>query len=242
MTGKKKTRRNIIIGIMAAVLLLVAVVFLFLRITQITVTGNRHYASDEIKSMVFQEKWDKNTIYCFCKDRFFKHKQIPFVEDYKLVFQGPAKVEIIVYEKSIVGCVAYMDSYLYFDKDGIVVESSNKKLGGIPLITGLEYGHIVLHQPIPVEDGTIFGQILNLTQLLSSAEISVDEIHYDSRGDATLSLGEINVFLGSGDEMDGKIAQLKNQLPVLTGLSGTLYLDTYKESDINLTYRFEKKK
>lgn len=242
MTGKRKSRRKIIIGIAAAVIVLAAAVFLFLRITDITVTGNRHYTSDDIREMLFPGKLDKNTVYCFCKDRFYKHKQIPFVEDYKLVFQTPAKVEVIVYEKSIVGYVTYMDSYLYFDKDGIVVESSNQKLNGVPLITGLNFGQIVLHQPIPVDDKEIFSEILNLTQLLTSAGITVDEIHYGSRGDATLIIGAINVFLGDSKEMDGKIALLKNQLPVLTGLSGTLYLDTYRESDTNLSYRFEKKK
>lgn len=242
MIRYKKSKRKIILGIAAAVILLAAVVFLSLRITEITVTGNHHYTSDAIQNELFEGRWDRNTIYCFYKDHFFAHKQIPFVEDYKIVFQSPSRVEVIVYEKSIVGYVTYMDSFLYFDKDGIVVESSDKKLAGVPQITGLKFGHIVLHQPIPVEDKSIFNQILNLTQLLSSAGIAAEEINYDPEGRATLFLGDIDVVLGSDDEMEGKIALLKNQLPVLKGRSGTLYLDTYRESDTNPTYRFEMRK
>uniref|UniRef100_UPI000AF596BE hypothetical protein n=1 Tax=Clostridium sp. NkU-1 TaxID=1095009 RepID=UPI000AF596BE len=85
--------------------------------------------------------------FCLYKDRFKKHEQIPFVEDYKIVFQSPVKVEVIVYEKSVVGYVSYMGSYMYFDKDGIIVESSSGKLDGVPWITGLRFGHIALHQP-----------------------------------------------------------------------------------------------
>ena len=49
-------------------------------------------------------------------------------------------MEIIIYEKSIVGYVSYMSSYMYFDKDGIVVESSSSQLDGVPWVTGLDFG------------------------------------------------------------------------------------------------------
>ena len=140
-------------------------------------------------------------------------------------------MEIIVYEKSVVGYVSYMGSYMYFDKDGIIVESSSNKLEGIPWVTGLKFGHIALHQPLPVENTRIFDEILNLTQLLSTHEIT-----------ASLILGDITVYLGSNDQMSGKISELKDQLPVLTGLSGTLYLDTYDEAETATSYRFVKNK
>ena len=96
-----------------------------------------------------------------------RHKSIPFVQDYKLVFRSPSDVEVIVYEKSVVGYVSYMNSRMYFDKDGIIVESTSETLPGVPKIAGLSFGHIVLHQPLPVEDISVFNEILNLTQVLS---------------------------------------------------------------------------
>lgn len=51
----------------------------------------------------------------------------------------------------------------YFDKDGIIVESTSETLPGVPKIAGLSFGHIVLHQPLPVEDISVFNEILNLT-------------------------------------------------------------------------------
>lgn len=242
MIRPERSKRKIIIGVVAAVIVLLTVILLSIRITQITVTGNKKYSDDEIRSLLFKGDWDRNTIYCFYKDRFQEHKQIPFVEDYKIVFQSPTRVEVIVYEKSVVGYVSYMGSYMYFDKDGIIVESSSEKLEGIPWITGLKFGHIALHQPLPVENEKIFDEILNLTQLLETHEIAVDKIQYDSHGNATLIMGEINVCLGSNDQMSGKISELKDQLPVLTGLSGTLYLDTYDEAETATSYRFVKNK
>lgn len=227
---------------MAFAIVLSAMILMSIRITEITVTGNKHYTAEEIRGLLFKDKWDRNTIYCFYRDRFKEHEQIPFVEDYKIVFQSPARVEIIVYEKSVVGYVSYMGSYMYFDKDGIIVESSSEKLPGIPWVSGLKFGHIALHQPLPVESVKIFDEILNLTQLLSTHEIAVDKIQYDSHGSASLIMGSITVYLGSNDQMNGKISELKDQLSVLAGLSGTLYLDTYDEAETSASYRFVKNK
>ncbi|MDR2022565.1 MAG: cell division protein FtsQ [Hungatella sp.] len=240
MKDLKKSRRKIKFGIAAAVIFLGIVIFLSLQIRDITVFGNKKYTSEQIVNILFKDGWDRNAVFCLYKDRFKKHEQIPFVEDYKIVFQSPVKVEVIVYEKSVVGYVSYMGSYMYFDKDGIIVESSSGKLDGVPWITGLRFGHIALHQPLPVEKEKIFSEILNLTDVLSTKEIIVDEIRYDSRGDATLVMGDIRVFLGSNNQMNEKISELKDQLPVLGGLSGTLYLDTYDEAETVTSYRFVK--
>lgn len=242
MKNYKKSRRKIKIAITALVLTLIAVVLLSLQIRGITVRGNHKYTANQIENLIFKDGWDRNAVTCFFKNRFMKHEAIPFVEDYKIVFLSPVKVEVIVYEKSVVGYVSYMGSYMYFDKDGIIVESSSGKLSGIPWVTGLSYGHIALHQPLPVKDPRIFNKILTLTQLLSTHGIPADEIIYDKKGEATLVLGQISVFLGSYDQMSGKISELKDQLPVLTGLSGTLYLDTYEDTQTVTSYRFVKNK
>ena len=147
---------------------------------------------------------------------------------------------MVVFEKSVVGYVSYMSSYMYFDKDGIIVESSVEQLPGIPWITGMEFGHIVLHQPLPVANQDIFDQILNLTQVLSVNGVRVDKINYNSFLEAELTIGDIIVELGNDDDLNGKVSELSDILPELTGLSGTLYLDSYDENNSNPMYTFKK--
>lgn len=228
-------------GIAAAVILLLGVVLLSVNIKTVTVTGSSRYSDEEIVSMIFGKSMDWNSVYCYAKDRFKEHEQIPFVEDYKLVFQGPSKVEVIVYEKSVVGYVSYMSSYMYFDKDGIIVESTNEKLAEIPQITGLQFGHIVLHQPLSVENSRVFEEILNLTQILSVNSLKADKIRYHPEGEFSLYMGEIEVELGDSSNINGKISELSDMMPELEGLSGTLYLDTYDETNSNMMFRFIKK-
>lgn len=238
MTNSSKDKGKMKIGIMLAVFLLAGIVLLSVKITQVTVSGNSRYTDEEIESLIFRSGWDYNPLYFYLKDRIRPHEQIPFVEDYKIEFQSPGKVEVIVYEKSIVGYVSYMSSYMYFDKDGIIVESTGTKLDGIPWITGLKFGHIVLHQPLPVDNQKIFEEILNLTQILSVYEIAVDRIQYDTHGQATLHIGDIEVILGDNTSMSGKISELNDQLPVLNGKSGTLYLNNYDETSGRTWFSF----
>ncbi|MDD3251989.1 MAG: cell division protein FtsQ/DivIB [Lachnospiraceae bacterium] len=232
------------IGVLAAVVILLLLVLLIVsvKITHITVTGNERYTDEQMIALLFPDNVSRNAGVCYLKDRLQEHEKIPFVEDYKLVFQGPNRVEVIVYEKSVVGYVSYMSSYMYFDKDGIIVESANQMLPGIPWITGLKFGQIVLYQKLPVGSQAVFDEILNLTQILSIYGLQVDRIQYNSFGEANLYMGDIEVVLGSNDSLNGKIAELNDMIPQLTGLSGTLYLDTYDETNSGAMYAFKPKK
>ena len=237
--GGKKT--GIILGVILGIILVLLIAVFTIRIKDVEVTGNKQYTKEQIESLLFDGKWSRNTAICYYENRFREHKSIPFIEEYKISFKSPTKVEVVVFEKSVVGCVSYMSSYMYFDKDGIIVESSSEQLPGVPVISGLEFGHIVLHQPLPVADQDIFGQILNLTQVLNVSEIQVDKINYNTYGEAELVMGDITIELGNSDSLDGKISELHDIMPELTGLSGTLYLDTYDETNSSPTYRFVKK-
>ena len=87
-----------------AVILLTAALLLSVRISEITVTGNERYTKEELTQILFPDQWSRNSLFCFLRDRLQEHVQIPFVEDYELVFQGLGKVEVIVYEKSVCVC------------------------------------------------------------------------------------------------------------------------------------------
>ena len=201
-------------GIAVTIILLAAILLLSVHIQNITVTGSKRYNASQMEEFLFSGRWGKNSAYAYFTDRFRPHRQIPFVEDYKVVFHGPFNVEIIIYEKSIVGYVSYMSSYMYFDK------------------------------ALPVDDKEIFEEILNLTQQLSSYKIAVDRIQYDAHGQATLFIGQMEVTLGSNTDIDGKISTLSDILaaqPQLTQISGTMRLENYSEADSRAGITFKRK-
>ncbi len=237
-TVSRKPNRFLMVMVLLFLVAVIAV--LSVNVRQVTVTGNSRYTQEEIVNLLFQKKLDWNSAYLFWKEKTKEHIQIPFVEDYRVDFLTPFDVEILLHEKSVVGYVAYMGSYMYFDKDGIIVESTDQQLEGIPCVSGLRFGQIVLHQPLPVEDAGVFEEILNLTQLLSIRQLEVDKIQYDSKGEASLYFGNVEVILGDGSQMDGKISLLSNMMPQIRDLDGTLYLDNFDETKTDMISTFKK--
>lgn len=232
------------IRIAVAVILLAAILLLTLQIRSVTVTGSTRYTSEQMEEYLFSGRWGKNSALAYVNTILRPRRQIPFVEDYKVVFHSPFSVEVIVYEKSIVGYVSYMSSYMYFDREGIIVESSGSKLEGVPWVTGMKFGRVILYQPLPVEDPSVFEEILNLTQQLSVYGIGVDRIQYDSGGKASLMIGQMEVTLGDTTDIDGKISTLNDILtdqPQLTQIRGTLELENYTESNSQAGITFKRK-
>lgn len=241
--SKEKARkvRNMMLGGLALIILLVAIILASTRIKSFKVIGNTRYTSEEVVDLIFSGTWDTNAFYCFIKDKTQEHKQIPFIQRYDIDFVGPMEVSVTVYEKNIVGYVDYMSSHMYFDKDGIVVESTGESLDGIPKISGLSFGSIVLYKELPVNNMKVFNDILNLTGALSENSIECDEIVYDNLLNATLIIGDIEVYLGGTEDMEMKIFTLNDILPKLEGLKGELNLSDYNDSSDHESYIFKSK-
>ncbi|HKM21030.1 MAG TPA: FtsQ-type POTRA domain-containing protein [Lachnospiraceae bacterium] len=227
--------------IIIIVFLVIGFAFLYLKtnytVTNVKVEGNEHYSDDEIKDMVIDGKYGNSTIYLFLKYRNKEIKDIPFIETMEVELKSADTINIHVYEKSVAGYVEFLGRYLYFDKDGIVVESSTEQMEGIPYVTGLHFDHVVLHEKLPVENEEIFRLILNITQLLTKYGISTDRIYFDSAYDITLYFEQVKIYLGNSNNIDEKINKLQYLLPELQGLSGTLHMENYSSDTETFTFQ-----
>lgn len=230
---KIKNKRLVKHSVIVLIFLLLVLFLIKLRLSEITVIGADNYDEEEAKELVFSGYWDTNTLVCFVNNLLNIKKDLPFIADYDIELTGLTSCELIIYEKSPVGCVDYMSNYMYFDKDGIIIESSPEKLPGIPVIEGIDFGHIVLGEVLPVENDKIFTDIMTLTQQLDEYEIGCEKIYYSADAQITITLegGNIKAELGTNENISSKISALNDMLPGLNeaGLKGTLYLDNYNE-------------
>lgn len=247
MTGlaifkNSKVLRILLIMVIVMTVLCGGLVFLWYNysITNVTVSGNSHYTDEEIKDMVFAGPYSYNSIVLSMIYRNKSIEDIPFIEKMDVDIIDSNSVRINVFEKAIAGYVEYLGHYMYFDKDGIVVESSNRIIEGIPFVTGLSYDHIVLHKPLPVKKSSVFLTILNVTQLLGKYNIETDRIAFDSDGDITLYFGDARVSLGTDDFIDEKINEMHLLLPQLKGYSGTLHMENYVGEDVNFSFDMDR--
>lgn len=211
------------------------------RIRSITFEGTDKYTEEELTDYIFGELGAVNSLKLAYDLKHSDKVSIPFIETYEINVEYPDKVHVVLYEKSVVAYVIYKENYMYFDKDGIIVESSRELLLDVPLVDGLEFESIVLYCPLPVKDEKVFNTILDLSQNLQKYEIAVDKIHFNEDLSIVLHMGNVKVNLGTGDRLSEKIHELKQIVPELSGLSGTLHMENFKEGNDFITFKKDEK-
>lgn len=222
-----KVRIIILLGIINVLLMASYFVLTHYAVKTVQVDGNKHYSAEEIKAMVMTGYLGDNSLYLSMKYKNKGIEGIPFVETMDVMVQSNDTIRITVYEKALAGYVQYLGRYMYFDNEGVVVESSKVSTKGIPQVTGLKFDHIILHEKLPVENDQIFQNILTITKLLNKYDVLCDRIQFDSSYHVMLGYGSVKVNIGALDNLDEKLMQLPQILPSLAGEKGTLDLQNY---------------
>lgn len=228
----------IILVIIAVILGVMNYLLSTYTIENVYVEGNYHYTEEEIKAFVMEGVLGNNSLYLSMKYKNKGIENIPFVDVMDVAILTPDTIKITVYEKALAGYIKYMNTYMYFDKDGYVVESSSIKTVGVPQITGLSFEYAILGEPLPVEDTSIFNSILNVTKLLGKYSLTADKIYFNPSGEITVHFENVKVSLGNEEaRLEDKLMLLPGFLSELSGKSGTLQMEKYNES--NGQYSFE---
>ena len=252
----KKKRKIIIAAIIVVLLTVIGIVAAMLKITvvytdkngeitnadelgtfTITFTGSDRYSPKELEEYFFNKKADRNPFVFLFKSKFCDKIQIPFVETYDVEMLSVTDYKVTIYEKSVVGYINYMGSNMYFDKDGIVVESSSTILENVPLITGIDFDYIILHQKIPVDNQQIFTILLEVTQLIEKYQINTDRIYISPDFEISLTLDKVTVELGKNQDLAEKIKELKDLLPTLINEKGVLDMKQYNYGNTGYTFK-----
>ena len=233
MEETNQRRKWIYIVICLAILLLFTVFFLTFRITEVKVTGNTYHTEEEIKEHVMGGFLEQNSLLLYLKYRYIGIEDVPFVEKITVTRKSNNKVVIRVYEKSLTASVKYMGQYVYFDKDGIVLESLSEPVEGVPCIEGITFSGFVLYEKLQVEDEGIFKKILDLSQLLERYQLQVEEIRFARDNEVVLRSGNVRVFLGNREFYDEQIVALSEIFPkaLEQNMSGDIDMENYKVGD-----------
>ncbi len=231
----------IITGIIIAIIIFIAIAADYVlknyTITNIYVDGNTHYTDEEIVNMVMVDKLDHNSLYLSLKYQDKSITDIPFIEKMDVNIVSPDTIRINVYEKAIAGYISYLGRYMYFDRDGIIVESSLETTDGVPEVMGLDFNSVVLYQRLPIDNTDVFEEILDITQLLSKYNLNADKIFFDKDYNVYLYFDDVEVTIGTNSHIDEKIIQLQYILPKLEGKSGIPDMEDYDGTSKNIIFQ-----
>ncbi len=208
-----KKRKKLLTVVLYGCLVLAVAVVIFLKMFELkhfTVTGGSRYSAQEMERLLVTKPTDKVSLFFWLRMRLFGAGEIPFVEKVEIELTGRGSVEVTVHDKLVTGCVEQMGSYLYFDREGMVVESSRQRLMDVPLVTGLKFSKIVLRERMVTAKEGIFDVILDLARLIQKNELEVSQIAFGADDAVTLYVDGNVVSLGKKEHYDEALAVLKS--------------------------------
>lgn len=210
----------------ACVILFLALLF---RVTKITVEGNTFFSEEVVASEVCSTFLDKNTITAYIKNHLGFTADLPYVREYEISYPGISQIHIKLYEKAVIAGINYMNQYIYFDKDGVVLRSTKEKIEDIPLFETKSMTTFTLYDKVEMEDEEMLKQIMNLANLFHHYEIAWDKVVFDEDNAAHLQAGKIRVNLGKKESYDEEISALSSVLATAReeNLSGTIDMTNY---------------
>jgi len=203
---ERKSRPMLKIVILIAVLSLAFVIFhMTCRLESVTITGSSYYTAEELKEKLITEKTDSYALLLYLRAKLFGFSEIPFIEKADAELVDKNSVRIVLYDKAVIGCVKTMGRYMHFDRDGIVVESSEERLEGVPEVTGLEFEEIVLYEKLEIKREALFDRMLEITMLINKNKLPVETVEFDKNSAVKLILENAEVLLGKQKNYDLQI-------------------------------------
>lgn len=224
----------------AAVCVCALLVWKVFTVKKVLVSGNEVYSDSQIEKWVLNDRYSWNSLYVLLKYKFSKTEEHPFVDSFEVTLKSPHTIEVTVNEKAILGYI-YIPSLggnAYFDKDGFVVGLSKRKIDGAVKIYGLSVKNVTLYKKLDLKDTGVLKTLLAVTQILKKYDLQPEAILVQDSG-VLLSYGKIQVNVGDETYLNEKIARMQKIFPKIKGMTGTLRLEAWTETNTNIY--FEKK-
>ena len=223
----KQIPRKIAIPILAV--FVVVLLLLLFRVRKITVEGNTFFSEEIVASEVCGTFLHKNTISAYIKNHLGFTAKLPYVREYEISYPSISEIHIKLYEKKVIAGIAYMNQYIYFDKDGTVLKSTKEEIPDIPLFETKTMTTFTLYDKVRMVDESLLKQILNLANLFQHYEVIWDKVVFNEENAAYLYSGEIKVSLGKKEAYDEEISALSSVLATAREkhLSGSIDMTNY---------------
>ena len=224
------------------VLLLAGVIFFFTyyQVDEVQVMGSSHYSEKQIKKMVLRGPMASNSILAPIIYTKKNTKDVPFVEGYTVTRLNRHTICVSVKEKDIVGCIPYLDSYIYFDRNGTFIESSTERNEKIPFFDGIKVKHVIYNEELPIKDKTVMNTAVALSTIFQKNDKIPDHIEFSDDGQISLLYGDITVKLGKDEYLEDKMTRVLAILPLISDKKGILHAENVNDNSKMITLEQEK--
>lgn len=231
---KKITAYIVGLGLLAAAV----VFFTYYKVDSVQVRGTTHYSDEEVKKMVLRGPLASNSVLAPMIYSTTDTDDVAFVDAFKVTQINRNTICISVKEKKPVGCIHYLDSYVFFDRNGIFVEGSKTRDESVPYFDGIQVNSVVMDEKLDIKGDSVLNTAVALSTIFQKNEMIPDHIQFDSSYSISLIYGDIMVQLGKDEDLEEKMNRVIAILPKLTGKKGILHMESVS-TDTN-TFEEEK--
>lgn len=232
----RKEKKVLLLMILVLVILLAVLFFLTsCRLEHIELVDSTKYTESDMKYFLKNDYMDRFTPWVYFKNKHSGAPEIPFVDKLEFEMVDMNTIRIRVYEKKLVGCVYKDYKYMYFDRDGVVIEDSDEYSGNVPIVRGLQFEDCELNEKIETGRNTLFDDILEISQLVEKNSIEAKEIIFTDNAEVELVCPPCVVELGKRDSYDYQLNNLPAVLKSVEGKSMRIDMRFFSENDTTIT-------
>ena len=228
---RKRARRKRLLIILLIILCLLAVLALVgirgFELKDVEVSGNELYTNEQIKKSILNDEYSWNALYVFLKHRLFKEKEVPFIDEMEVELLSMHKIRIRVYEKAMVGYIVANDQNVYFDKEGFVVEISQRLIEGVPKVEGIQCNEVIVYEKLDLDHSDALPLILTFSQQLQKYGLVPGTVRFNKNQSLSAVFGKITVEIGDSEYLVEKVMRLNSIMPQISGKKGTLHLENW---------------
>ena len=230
-TLKRRILKIILGGLFAALLAGIIFFFVYFRVENVEVMASSHYSREEVRDMVLRGPLASNSVLAPVLYSTDDPADIPFVDGFRVTRLNRNTIAVSVMEKQTVGCIPYLDSYIYFDRSGVFIESSLERDKEVPYFDGIQVSHVVKNEKLPIKGTTVLNTAVALATIFQKNQMIPDHILFDENY-------QINL-LGKDEYLEDKMARVLSILPMLEGEKGILHMENVTENVKTVTFERE---
>ena len=216
--GKKppmsKKSKKIMAGVIGTGILVAVIIFF------------SYYTDEEVKNMVLRGPMASNSVLAPLIYSTTNTDDIAYVDAFKVTQLNRNTICISVKEKKAVGCIRYLDSYIYFDRNGIFVEGSQNRDETVPYFDGIQVNSIVMDEKLDIRGDTVLNTAVALSTIFQKNDMIPDHIQFDSSYSISLIYGDVTVQLGKDVDLEEKMNRVIAILPQIQGKKGILHMES----------------
>lgn len=238
---KKKFNKKIIkyISILLIIVscLVIACCTPIFNIEEINVEGNKKNSTESIISQSELKKYEN--IFKYRKDKVIENiKKNPYISEVSIKRKLPRTVNIKVTEREIKYQINFINSYVYIDKYGYILENSSQRQN-VPIIYGVakEEQELLGNTRLGYEDVEKLNDINKIMEAFKSVSINniITEINAEKKGEFIIYIEEETkkIYIGNSSNLSNKILYIQKILENEKGKAGTIFIN----GDINSGFK-----